>query len=127
MKERAMADTPMPRMDKPGRQRTAKLTEAIRRVKERLGPATETLSKVKNAPLNTKATKVMALAAALLKQIEKVQDNPSAVAALVEDFENDTAATRADLHQALNSDVTLSSVTTVLAEISNIGTLARGL
>ena len=123
-----MADIPMSRMDDEGIEQQDELTAAITAAKRQMASAAKSLKKLRNKGLGGKANKVLDLAEELLGKIDKSVGNPFAVATLVEDFENQTAEVQAELHQALEGgDVTVSSLTTLLAQISDIGNIARGL
>lgn len=123
-----MADIPMSRMDDEGVEQDDELTTTISKAEGLLGPAEKSPKKMKDKGLAGKVTKVTGLAAALLKQINAARGNPYGITVLIEDFEDQTAAIQAELHQALNGgDFTATAVTSLLAQISEIGSIARTL
>ena len=64
----------------------------------------------------------------LEEHLDTARGNPYGITVLVEDFEDQTAAIQAELHQALNGgDFTVTAVTSLLAQISEIGSIARTL
>ena len=123
-----MANIPMSRMDDEGVEQNDELTTAITKAEGLLRPAEKSLKKIKDTGLAGKITKVMGLAATLLKQINAARGNPYGITVLVEDFEDQTAAIQSELKQALNGcDFTVTALTSLLEQISEIGSIARTL